>query len=226
MLPPIENNKLWAANYSKIIGVGIISFLLFIIIAIIVFTNGIALDKAVIARTHFWQCKWLTTCMRLITFMGNYQFLIPANLLLITYLILKKQKSLATFILFIALSSLGWKFLLKELFHRPRPADAMVTGIKNFSFPSGHALMSLAFYGLLILGMKFWVANKKLQSAINLFLLLLIALIGFSRIYLRVHYPSDVIAGYCWGIGWMICCLYLFRNIKVYTQGGEPSQPK
>jgi membrane-associated phospholipid phosphatase len=226
MLPPVENKKLWVANYFRIISAGIISFLLFITLAIIVFTNGIALDKAIISRTHFWQSDWLTTCIRVITFMGNYQFLVPANLLLITYLILKKQKPLAIFVLFVAFSSLGWKFLLKELFHRPRPVDAMVTGIKNFSFPSGHALMGLAFYGLLILGMKYWVANKKLQNTINLFLLLLILLIGFSRIYLRVHYPSDVVAGYCWGIAWMVLCFYIFRNTKVYIQSGEPLQPK
>ncbi len=226
MLPPGENKKPWSAYYPQAIIAGVISLLLFAVLAILVSVTNMAVDKIVTAQMHYWEKDWLATCMSVITFMGNYQFLVPANLILIIYLFIKKKKPLALLVLFIALSSLGCKFLLKDLFHRPRPYDAMVTGIKNFSFPSGHAMMSLAFYGLLILGMKYWVANKIVRNSINFFLLLLIILIGFSRIYLRVHYLSDVLAGYCWAIAWIIFCFYLFTKTKAYTQNGEPLQQK
>jgi undecaprenyl-diphosphatase len=192
--------------------VAVIAAILFTGIAIFVFTGQTSFDKEVIQQAHYWENERLTKLMQAITFLGNYQFLIPANLLLIAILLRDKQKRAAVTVLIIALTSLGWDVLLKDLFHRNRPADAMITGIKNFSFPSGHALMSVAFYGLLILLLNYWVKNKTRQKVITVFLLLLILLIGFSRIYLRVHYPTDVLAGYFFEAGWVGLLLSLFQK--------------
>jgi undecaprenyl-diphosphatase len=109
---------------------------------------------------------------------------------------------------FVLLSSLLLMSLLKRLIQRQRPPDPLVDGITNFSFPSGHAFMGVAFYGLLIWYTSVCISNKWLRRIVILFLLFIIAAIGFSRIYLRVHYATDVIAGVCIGFVWLDFCLW------------------
>jgi membrane-associated phospholipid phosphatase len=208
--PAFSNRKLAIA--------GITSLLLFLLMALLVFSGfSNSFDKDIIVSAQQWESEVATKLMLFITFLGNYAFLVPANLLLTIFLVIKREKRLAAFTMIIALSSLGCKFLLKELFHRPRPDEAIVTGIKNFSFPSGHAMMSLAFYGLLILFITPLIRNKQVQKAMNFFLLLLILLIGASRIYLRVHYPTDVVAGYFFEIAWLSFCFYLMKRVNNKT---------
>lgn len=156
----------------------------------------------------------MTAIMKVITYMGNYQFLAPANLLLIGFLIWKKQKRAAWRVAVIALSSLGMKLALKEVFQRLRPTDPILQGITNFSFPSGHAFMSVSFYGLLIWLTWTHVRDNKLRLILTILFGIMIFLIGFSRIYLRVHYTTDVVAGFCLGICWVSLLLWFTRKIE------------
>lgn len=151
----------------------------------------------------------VTAFMKAISFLGNHRFLIPANLLLIFYLMWRGDRILAARIALVALSSLALMSGLKNLFQRNRPDDPLVSGITNFSFPSGHALMSVAFFGSLI-----WLAYRHNQPnawrmPFMVGCLALVLLIGISRIYLRVHYASDVLAGLGLGSAWLVCCLLL-----------------
>lgn len=109
----------------------------------------------------------------------------------------------------VLVSSLLVMSLLKSLIQRHRPPNPLVEGITNYSFPSGHAFMGVVFYGLLIWYASIYIRTKWLQQIIIFFLLLVIAAIGFSRIYLRVHYATDVIAGICIGFVWLDFCLWL-----------------
>jgi membrane-associated phospholipid phosphatase len=214
MKPPTTNTISEPAFSNRKLAIaGIIGFLLFLFIALFVFFGfSTSFDKNIIVSAQQWESEVATKLMLFITFLGNYAFLVPANLLLIAFLIRKREKRLALFTAIIAFSSLGWKFLLKDLFHRPRPDETMVEGIKNFSFPSGHAMMGLAFYGLLILFITPLIQNKQVNKTINFFLVLLILLIGGSRIYLRVHYFTDVVAGYCFEVGWLAFCFYILKR--------------
>lgn len=155
-----------------------------------------------------------TRFMEMLTFLGNHKFLVPANLLLITFLVIRKEKGMAQTVLIVALSSLLLKLGLKELFRRPRPDHPLVEGITNYSFPSGHALMAVAFYGLLFWMGKKYIRETRTRFIFCLFMLILIGGIGFSRLYLRVHYPSDVIAGYSLGMAWVWFCLLLTRRFR------------
>lgn len=157
--------------------------------------------------------------MLFFTFLGTHQFLIPANLFLIAYfLFIKKHKWYSIKVPAIALSSLGLMFILKNTFKRPRPKIPLLHEAKGLSFPSGHALMSVTFYGLLIYIVFKTVKNKELKWMLILFLLLLIFIIGFSRIYLRVHYTTDVIAGYCIGFLWLVFAIWLLNRLEQYSQ--------
>lgn len=99
--------------------------------------------------------------------------------------------------------------LLKQTFQRPRPryAIAVLHG-QSFSFPSGHALASLIAYGMTAyLVSVFWVKRRSLRIALAFVAIFLILSIGVSRLYLGVHYFSDVIAGYAVGLLWLSVCV-------------------
>ncbi len=92
---------------------------------------------------------------------------------------------------------------LKLAFHRPRPVAFFGPTPGSYSFPSGHAFGALCFYGVLAAILAARARGRGAQWCIWTGAVLLIGMIGFSRIYLGVHYPSDVIAGYCAGAVWV-----------------------
>ena len=161
----------------------------------------------------------ITRFMQFITFFGNHQFLIPANLVLIIYfLFLKKHRWYSIKVPVIAIGGVSLMFLLKQFFNRPRPLVPLLEPVKGLSFPSGHALMSMSFYGLLIFLVWENVSNKVWKWILTVLLLMFIFLIGLSRIYLRLHYFSDVIAGFAAGIIWLSLSIWIIRRIERYSR--------
>jgi len=157
--------------------------------------------------------------MLFFTFLGKHEFLIPANLILIAYfLFVKKHRWYSIKVPAIALSSLALMFGLKHLFDRNRPLIPLLEEARGLSFPSGHALMSVTFYGLLIYIVFKGFKNKPLKWTMITMLLLLILVIGFSRIYLRVHYASDVIAGFCVGLLWLVICVWVLNRLEQFSK--------
>ncbi|MCX6317217.1 MAG: phosphatase PAP2 family protein [Bacteroidetes bacterium] len=202
-------------------GLFVFASLLFITITILVFVQHSQWpDDPVFAFISPYRNADFTRSMNFVTFYGNHDFLVPANLLLVILFFVRKNKGLAWFTLVTALSSLGLMSLIKNLVQRHRPVAPLVSGVTNYSFPSGHAFMSVAFYGLLIwLALTYYSKDKWKQRLLILFLLLLIFTIGFSRIYLRLHYTTDVVAGLCLGTMWLLILLtlaeiWLFRQKK------------
>lgn len=156
-----------------------------------------------------------TSIMSFITFFGKHEFLIPANLLLIGYYVfVKKHRWYSIKIPTIAISSLLLMFGLKHFFARERPGDQLLEAAKNFSFPSGHALMSVTFYGLMAYITWHSVKNKTARWTIIILLILWIIIIGLSRLYLRRHYYSDVVAGFAMGFLWLVISLKVIRIIE------------
>lgn len=184
------------------------SILFIIIVWIVWIKKNPYPDQLVFDSVKSFITPGMTKVMLFITFFGKHIFLIPANLLLIAYFLYKKQKKSALQVLFIALSSLSIMSLTKRILQRHRPPDALVDGVTNFSFPSGHAFMSIAFYGLII----WYISQKKEirpgEKICIAVLAIFILLIGFSRIYLRLHYTTDVIGGFCLGTLWLFFCLW------------------
>jgi membrane-associated phospholipid phosphatase len=150
--------------------------------------------------------------MKFFSFFGNIMFLIPAYILLIFYFYIKKEFRYCVNIAIIAISSSALMFWLKYLFHRARPQLPLIKSF-TYSFPSGHALSSFIFCSIIIY--LVWKSGlQKLWKWLFIILLLLFTLtIGISRIILRMHYPTDVIAGFCLGIAWVILSFWLLRKI-------------
>ncbi|HEX6172018.1 MAG TPA: phosphatase PAP2 family protein [Chitinophagaceae bacterium] len=156
----------------------------------------------------------LTNFMLLITFLGKHDLLIPLNFILIAFFIYRKERWFATRIAALSLSSLLLMFLLKFFFQRNRPLQPVIDDVSGYSFPSGHALISVVFYGLFIHMIWHEVKNKWLRIALITLLGTLILLIAFSRIYLNVHYASDVIAGIAVGFIWLVLSLNIIQRIE------------
>jgi len=155
-----------------------------------------------------------TRFMNFITFFGKHDALIPLNILLITYFLYKEKRWFAIRITALALSSLLLKFILKLYFQRARPDIPVIEKVDGYSFPSGHALIGVVFYGLVIFVIWHEVKQKWLKIALTILFVLFILLISFSRIYLRVHYASDVIAGIAVGFIWLVLSLNFIHRIE------------
>jgi len=153
--------------------------------------------------------------MLFITFLGKHQFLIPANLLVIFYfLFIKRQTWFSIRVIAISISSLLLMLLLKQLFQRKRPLSPLLKAAKGLSFPSGHAIMSVTFYGSLIYILQHNISVEWLKALSTVLLIGLILWIGYSRVYLRVHYASDVAAGFIIGLLWLLISLAVLKGIE------------
>jgi membrane-associated phospholipid phosphatase len=167
-----------------------------------------------------------TKLMSFFTFFGTHKFFIPANIFLIFYfLVVRKRSWFSIRVATIALSSLGLMFLLKYLFHRKRPLYQLEMA-KGLSFTSGHAIMSVTFYGLLIYIIAQTIKDKPLKWSLIISLCIFVQLIGFSRVYLRVHYASDIAVGYITGFLWLQISLKLLEQTENHIQQNNVPMPK
>ena len=192
----------------------------FIIIARrIFFENKVEFDFKVLGWISGQVTDSATSLMKFLSFMGDHRFLIPANIALIIYfLFIKKHRWYSIKIPMVAISSVLIMSTLKLIFQRPRPLIPLLEAARGMSFPSGHAMTSVTFYGLLIYLVFHNFSNRIFRWSAAIFLTTLILGIGFSRIYLRVHYASDVIAGFCVGLIWLLLSLWLLKKIELFSK--------
>jgi undecaprenyl-diphosphatase len=157
--------------------------------------------------------------MRIITSFGNATILILVTIIFLLFTYKRKDYQLyGQTLLFILVSSELLNIILKDIFHRVRPHILRLMTETSYSFPSGHAMVSICFYGYIIYLVSKFVKSEW-KYIINLLLIILILSIGVSRIYLGVHYTSDVIGGYSFGLAWLllvICAMEKINNVKMY----------
>ena len=145
--------------------------------------------------------SFVTPIAKFITNFGGAIFLI---VLTITLFILIKNKKigLSIFSNLVIITILNQ--LLKRILQRPRPTEYRIIEETGYSFPSGHSMVSMAFYGYLIYLIYKYVKNKYIKWIFIVLLSILICSIGVSRIYLGVHYTSDVLGGFFISISYLI----------------------
>jgi membrane-associated phospholipid phosphatase len=160
-------------------------------------------DDEVLATIHQYASPGLTSLMRLLTTLGSTFFLVLLGVFLFSLGIRRKRAVVLFAITMAGAALLIW--VLKLGFHRARPMPFFeIPAPRSYSFPSGHALAAFCFYGGLATIMADRIRSSKGRLIIWTLAVLFIALIGFSRVYLGVHYPSDVIAGYAAGFVWVM----------------------
>lgn len=151
----------------------------------------------------------ITPYMKIITNFGGATCLITITILLLI-LIKNKKIGLITLTNLVVITILNQ--MLKIILKRPRPTEFIIINEKGYSFPSGHSMISMAFYGLLIYLIYKKIKNKYLKATLIIILLLLILAIGISRIYLGVHYVSDVIGGFLISMSYLIVYIELIKK--------------
>lgn len=192
------------------------SFLVLVfLIREVFFEKAFALDQQAFDFLNRFISEKSNKIMSFFTVFGSHKFLVPANLALIGYaFFIDKNKWFGIKITSVALTSLFLMFGLKYLFGRPRPVEPLLSPAAGLSFPSGHAFMSFAFFGLLLYVCYKEIKNSGLKWILIILLLSMILVISVSRIYLRVHYLSDVIAGLCLGMMWLVISMGILNRIE------------
>lgn len=167
-------------------------------------------DRAVLLWIHTHFPGWLEGPMVAITALGYYRVVLPLLAIFVVVFYLKGWRLSAVLL---TVSTAGGMFLttvLKAVFQRSRP-ELFQTGYEAgfYSFPSGHATVAVGFYGMLALILAYQ-ARGALRWIIGAAGVVLVILIGFSRLYLGVHYPTDVLAGYLSAPLWVVCVGILY----------------
>ena len=167
-------------------------------------------DLAVRGWVHGFASPGMTVTMKAFSFAGSYVLVAAFAIALLIFWKQRWRRGL-TWLLVTMGGALVLDLALKYAFHRPRPVPFFGVAPHSWSFPSGHSLFSFCIYGvlagLLIARVKSW----PLKIAIWCAAAALIGMIGLSRIYLGVHYPSDVLAGYLAAAVWVTAMVSLDR---------------
>jgi undecaprenyl-diphosphatase len=162
-------------------------------------------DRAVLLWIHHNFPVWWNEPMRLVTALGYYYVVVPL-LVVSVFVFYRRGWRLSAVLLVVSTGgSIVLTTVLKGVFQRTRP-ELFDSGYRAsfYSFPSGHATIAVGFYGMLtvILAYRLRGAARWAVAACGL---LVVLLIGFSRLYLGVHYPTDVLAGYLSALLWLVC---------------------
>lgn len=173
------------------------------------------IDDEGFAVTYALRGNFMDILMECMTFLGSSTFLLPANIIVaLVILFYKRNRLFAIQWVITAIISLLLMYLFKGMYQRPRPLDPYLESATGFSFPSGHTLNSLVFFGLVIYALWKYTRNRSLRIWGTILLILIILAIGLSRIYLRVHYASDVLGGLALGTCWLMVSICIFQYQK------------
>ncbi|MEO5783455.1 MAG: phosphatase PAP2 family protein [Ginsengibacter sp.] len=211
-------------NKAKGITLGLLIAIILFLVTVFIFwriTDEIVLEKeggfddGVYKMLSHYTNSATTHTMLLFTFFGSTKFLLPAYVLLAGFfLFYKRNRWQSISIAAIGLSSIGLLYLLKNIFQRHRPLEPLTKNVIGYSYPSGHSFSSFTFFGLLTY--IIWQTNiSKIWKWILSFVFIgMAACIAISRVYLHVHFASDVIAGFCLSIIWLSISLLILKKIQ------------
>jgi len=225
--------RLWYDKYDEKL-----PYIITVVVALILVVGGINLfieltetlstdiminiDHRITQYVISFRSPALTQYFLYMTYVGDvYGYLIVlAIYLLISIFVFKKWKYVAqtSFVLLLATVS---NMVLKRFIDRARPGIEHMVSVETLSYPSGHAMSAMAFYGFLIFLVYKFNLNKYLKAGILVLLAILILSIGISRIYLGVHFPSDIAGGYIAGWIWVIFCVLVFDLIEVFRRDSK-----
>lgn len=161
--------------------------------------NGDIIGYKIIST--FLISDFATPIAKFITNFGGAIFIILLTVILIA--VIKNKKIGLSILANLAIITI-LNQLLKRILQRPRPTEYRIIEESGYSFPSGHSMISMAFYGYLIYLIYKYVENKNVKWILISLLSVLICFIGISRIYLGVHYTSDVLGGFLISISYLV----------------------
>ncbi|NJW53332.1 phosphatase PAP2 family protein [Salinimicrobium oceani] len=210
-------------------------FYLLIFLAFIVFVVGINgfvnlteevqgetidhFDKRVTEFVTSFRTPELNNFFQFVTDLGDFYAYLFATITAGLFFLYKlKNKKFILQLVGVVILSFLVNLALKEAFDRARPTLEHMVVVKTLSYPSGHAMSAMSFYGFLIYLIFQIKMNRGLRIFLSLLFATLILLIGLSRIYLGVHFPSDVVGGFVAGLIWIAFCVFLFNILDLLRE--------
>jgi undecaprenyl-diphosphatase len=172
-------------------------------------------DTAVTSFIHSLSSPFLTAVMNFFTFIGAGVPIVVIVMVIMVFLyqVLHHRSELILF----AIAVIGSAILnemLKQIFHRARPILNRMIDIRGYSFPSGHAMGAFTLYTILAFILWRYIPSFLGRVILLVFCVFMILMIGASRIYLGVHYPSDVLAGFLASLSWLTMSIWIFRSYQ------------
>lgn len=188
-------------------------------------TNTLATYDTQITNTILsYRSTFLTNYFVAVTRIGDvYGYLVVLVLAaILASVVFKRFKYVVQITVVLFLSALS-NVILKRAINRARPEIEHLVTVETLSYPSGHAMAAMAFYGFLIYLFYKFKMRILIKTVAIFALVVLIISIGISRVYLGVHFPSDIAGGFIAGAIWVIFCIILFNLIEVFRR--DPKTP-
>jgi membrane-associated phospholipid phosphatase len=229
MLPAIRDRFEYLSRLreKRLIAALAVLFLLFAVLAFVARSAELLhLDQYVTVGIQSVRTPWLDALAMTLTHLGGGRAVLVAGIGALGLLLLARRPRAAV-LGALALLSLALNPLLKELVGRGRPEEGVVQVIlpaSGLSFPSGHAMASLAVYGFLALMAWIHVPRKPQRVFWTALLALFPVCVGLSRIYLGAHWFSDVVAGWTIGLFWLLVSAQLYKALGT-SELGTPQRP-
>ena len=210
-------------------------YVITVIIALVIVVGGINLfveltetlktetlatyDTAITDYVIYYRTSGLTSYFKFMTYVGDvYGYLIVLVVfLLISLLVFKRWKYVVQATMILALATIS-NMVLKRFIDRARPGIEHLVSVETLSYPSGHAMSAMAFYGFLIFLVTKFNIQKVMKYVLIITLITIILSIGISRVYLGVHFPSDIAGGFIAGFIWVVFCALLFDLIELFKR--------
>lgn len=204
-------------NLDKGLKISIITIIISIIVLaslgfmIKKYDSPILFDTGIMEYVHSRITEFGQNFMKAVTTLGSVKFIIFITLALSIYFYRKKDYEKLIFLLLATVGTSAINQVLKHIFTRTRPEMYFLIEETGYSFPSGHAMISMAFYTSMfyLLRNKFF-DNKGIFLALNI---LIVFLVGFSRIYLGVHWPTDILTGYLVAYAWYRLARHIYEYL-------------
>lgn len=176
----------------------------------------VTLDERVSQLVRAQRSDALTSYFTFVTDLGDRYAYVIVTIILSVFFFVKRfsGKFIAQTTLVLVLASLS-NIVLKQAFNRARPSLEHLVEVNTLSYPSGHAMSAMAFYGFLIFLCLRYKMVAWLRAALVTLLFMVILSVGISRIYLGVHYPTDVAGGFIGGLIWVAFCALVFSVFEL-----------
>lgn len=179
---------------------------------ILKYDSPILFDKAIMEYVHSRITEFGQKFMEAITILGSVKFIIVMTLALSVYFYKKKDYQKLVYLLLAIVGTSGANQVLKHIFTRTRPEMYFLIKETGYSFPSGHAMISMSFYtSMFYLLRNKYYKNRGIFLALNV---VIVFIVGFSRIYLGVHWPTDILTGYLLSYTWYRVLRYFYGYMK------------
>lgn len=173
------------------------------------------LDDLIISAIIKYRSNSLTILMKTVTTIGDiFGYLFLVSTMALFFYIRKRWRTSIEVALVLVLAS-GLNVFLKFIISRPRPIINRIVNADFYSFPSGHAMSAIVFYGFIAYLSIVLIKKRLIKSLIIALCASMVAIIGISRIYLGVHFPSDILAGYLAGISWLMFCIIILNVVTL-----------